>query len=117
MENPLVQIPALDLSHLSAQTLGDEALERQLLTLFRAQARQIVSTLNNATFAAEVNADFAHLLKGSALAIGATRVAGMAAAYESLVGAPNQAAATIALEALGDAVTDAITAIDRHIGP
>jgi hypothetical protein len=118
MENMIVQIPTLDLGHLSSQTLGDAALQRQLLTLFRAQARQIVDGLQNAAFAsAQVNADFAHLLKGSALAIGATRVAAMAAAYGNLIVAPNQGSAAIALEALAEAVTDAIAAIDRHIGP
>jgi HPt (histidine-containing phosphotransfer) domain-containing protein len=118
MENLIVQIPTLDLGHLTSQTLGDAALERQLLTLFRAQAQQIVSGLQNAAFAnVQANADFAHLLKGSALAIGATRVAAMAAAYENLVVAPNQGSASIALEALAEAVADVIAAIDRHIGP
>jgi len=114
----IVPVPTLDFHHLTAQTLGDENLEHQLLTLFRAQARQILSSLQNSGFgAAEVNTDFAHLLKGSALAIGATRVAAMAAAYENLVSASNQAPALIALEALAEAVRDTIAEIDRHIGP
>jgi HPt (histidine-containing phosphotransfer) domain-containing protein len=117
MENVILQIPTLDLGYLAAQTFGDENLERQLLALFRVQARQIVSNLQDATFASPaVRADFAHLLKGSALAIGATRVAAMAAAYESLICAPNQSLASNALEALNQAVSDAVAAIDRHIG-
>jgi hypothetical protein len=118
MENVILQIPTLDLGYLATQTFGDENLERQLLTLFRVQAGQIVANLQDPAFAAlHVQADFAHLLKGSALAIGATRVAAMAAAYESLVGSPNRGLASNALEALNQAVRDAIAAIDRHIGP
>jgi hypothetical protein len=118
MENVILQIPTLDLSYLTAQTFGDENLERQLLGLFRVQATQIVSNLQDATFAPlPVHADFAHLLKGSALAIGATRVAAMAAAYESLVCAPDRGLASSALEALNQAVSDLVAAIDRHIGP
>jgi hypothetical protein len=56
-------------------------------------------------------------LKGSALAIGATRVAAMAAAYQNLVGSSNQSLASNALAELIQTVGDAISAIDRHIGP
>ncbi len=112
-----MQIPALDLGHLTAQTQGDDALERQLLTLFRAQARQILADLQNGSFeSAKVNAEFAHLLRGSALAIGANRVAAMAGAYENLTAALNREPASIVLDALAKAVTDAIAAIDRRIG-
>jgi len=108
-------IPALDVDHLKDQTQGDEALERQLLALFRLQAREIVATLKG-----EVNDQrktaFAHLLKGSALAIGATRVAAMAAAYESLASQANPNALGI-LEALRNAIEEALAAIDQHIGP
>lgn len=118
MENVNAKVPTLDFRYLAAQTLGDENLEYQLLTLFRAQARQILLSLQNSGFdPVEVNTGFAHLLKGSALAIGATRVAAMAAAYENLVSAPNHAPAASALEALADAVRETISEIDRHIGP
>jgi Hpt domain len=118
MENPAMQIPALDLGHLDAQTLGDAALEQQLLTLFRVQARQILSDLQNGRFdSPQMNADFAHLLRGSALAIGATRVAAMAGAYENLAASPHDGPIAIVLEALAKAVADALAAIDRRIGP
>jgi hypothetical protein len=117
MENSAMQIPALDFSHLNAQTQGDATLERQLLTLFRVQARQIIFDLQNRTFeSAKVRADFAHLLRGSSLAIGATRVAAMAGAYETLVASPDEGPAAIVLEALAKAVADACAAIDRRIG-
>ena len=74
----------IDLIHLARQTLGDRDLETELLGLFRRQAGQIVERL-----AAEApgdsipwRADLAHTLKGSARAIGATRVAIKAEIYE-----------------------------------
>jgi len=114
-----MQMPALDLGHLEAQTLGDEALERQLLALFRVQARQILFELQNGAFKSpKVGADFAHLLKGSSLAIGATRVAAMAGAYENLAASPHDAGpASVVLDALAKAVADVLAAIDRRIGP
>jgi len=118
MDNLSVQIPTLDLNQLTAQTLGDRTLEHQLLALFRTQARHILESLQDpAITSPAVNADFVHLLRGSALAIGATRVAAMAAAYETLAVSPNQGLASNALTALNQAIRDAIAAIDRHIGP
>jgi hypothetical protein len=85
--------------------------------LFRVQARAILADLQSGTFeSAKVSADFAHLLRGSALAIGANRVAAMAGAYENLTASLNKEPASIALEALAQAVADAIAAIDRRIG-
>jgi HPt (histidine-containing phosphotransfer) domain-containing protein len=74
----------IDLIHLARQTYGDRDLETELLGLFRRQAGQIVQRL-----AADLppdsipwRADLAHTLKGSARAIGATRVAIKAEIYE-----------------------------------
>ncbi len=79
----------IDLVHLARQTMGDRALEVELLALFDRQAGQIVAKLA----AAEANsaeavpagnwrADLAHKLKGSARAIGAHAVAAAADNYE-----------------------------------
>jgi len=110
-------IPALDVDHLKDQTQGDAALERQLLALFRLQAHEIIATLKSESGVIDVKKTaFAHLLKGSALAIGATRVAAMAAAYESLAAQANQNPFGV-LEALQNAIDDTLAAIDHRIGP
>jgi HPt (histidine-containing phosphotransfer) domain-containing protein len=102
----------IDLIHLARQTLGDRDLETELLRLFRRQAGQIMERL-----AADLpgdsipwRADLAHTLKGSARAIGATRVAIKAEIYEVQArdGAPNLKPAFAALRS---AVDDACRAI------
>ena len=76
--------PAVDLVHLSHQTLGDNALERELLSLFDRQAAQFAQRLAGAARPGESGwrADLAHSLKGSSRVIGAFEVGRAAEAYE-----------------------------------
>jgi hypothetical protein len=67
----------MDFSYISSQTFGDHRLETELLELFLEQARSLIPGLPESQAQDEV----AHLLKGSALATGATRIAAAAAAY------------------------------------
>jgi HPt (histidine-containing phosphotransfer) domain-containing protein len=71
---------ALDVAYLSSQTFGDTELEAELLTLFIAQARRLVPKL--ATDDIRERAHIAHLLKGSARAIGAQLLAAAVDAFE-----------------------------------
>lgn len=71
----------IDLVHLARQTMGDRALERELLALFERQAVQIADKLRRAE-AGATTADLAHKLKGSARAVGAGAVAAAAENYE-----------------------------------
>lgn len=93
---PLASAPserAIDLDHLSRQTLGDRALERDVLTLFERQARQVLAQLAQPPREAENKwrGGLAHTLKGSARAIGAFEVARAAERYEEAVnGRPNE---------------------------
>jgi HPt (histidine-containing phosphotransfer) domain-containing protein len=73
---------ALDLVHLSAQTFGDRALERELLELFEQQCRRLLPTIAD-QHASMARADAAHSLKGAARAVGAERVAAIAGAVEA----------------------------------
>ena len=75
---------AIDLIHLARQTMGDRDLETELLGLFRRQAGQIMERLSADLPGDSIpwRADLAHTLKGSARAIGATRVAIKAEIYE-----------------------------------
>jgi HPt (histidine-containing phosphotransfer) domain-containing protein len=76
--------PAIDLVHLSRQTMGDEALETELLGLFAKQAALVTARLAQDSAAVELcRADLAHTLKGSARSVGAHRVAAAAEAYET----------------------------------
>jgi HPt (histidine-containing phosphotransfer) domain-containing protein len=75
----------VDLVHLSRYTLGDRALEREVLELFCAQSAIYVDRLRSASSDKEWR-DAAHSLKGSARAIGAWRVAAAAENAEALSG-------------------------------
>jgi HPt (histidine-containing phosphotransfer) domain-containing protein len=80
----------IDLVHLSRQTLGDLALETELLRLFEGQARAFALRLrapmahDQATQEADTKQriDFAHKFKGSSRAIGAFALADATEAYE-----------------------------------
>ena len=80
--------PVIDLVHLSKQTLGDAALETELLRLFEEQARAFAARLRAPAPQNETARDIqqrivlAHTLKGSSRAIGAFALADAAQAYE-----------------------------------
>jgi hypothetical protein len=71
---------AIDLDHLSRMTLGDRSLELEVLALFCRQAEIMLRRMNAADPA--VTAAAAHTLRGSALGIGAWRVARAAETVE-----------------------------------
>jgi HPt (histidine-containing phosphotransfer) domain-containing protein len=75
--------PAIDLVHLARQTDGDTALESELLAMFDVQAAKLLARLALIDVGAQAKADIAHRLKGSALAVGAWRVAEAATATET----------------------------------
>jgi HPt (histidine-containing phosphotransfer) domain-containing protein len=75
----------VDLVQLSRYTLGDRALEREILDLFRTQSKIYVERLRAAVSEKEWQ-DAAHSLKGSAKAVGAWRVAACAEGAEALSG-------------------------------
>lgn len=73
----------LDLAHLARYSMGDRALEAELLTLFRTQVRLQADAISVAEDAESWK--FAtHTLKGVARSLGAWRIARTAAALESL---------------------------------
>ena len=80
---PVCERP-IDLVHLSRQSLGDRALERELLQLFDRQSEQIIARVASDIGAADRRwrRDLSHTLAGSASAVGALRVARSASAYE-----------------------------------
>ncbi len=70
----------IDLVHLSRMTLGDRALEREVLVLFERQIGFLIERIECAD--APVAAAAAHTLKGSARGIGAFALAQAAAQVE-----------------------------------
>jgi HPt (histidine-containing phosphotransfer) domain-containing protein len=107
--------PAIDLVRLARQCLGDQDLERELLVLFERQAARAVGRLADAKASDfRLRADLAHTLKGSALAVGAQRVAVAAALIETLCAEQaGEATLAAALASLAAAVSEAREAIVR----
>lgn len=108
----------IDLVHLSRQSLGDGALEIELLTLFERQAEQIADRLAVPRGNGERRwrHDLAHRLKGSALAVGAMTVAAAAQTYEDALYGAAESSVVTACEALLAAVAQARSAVLELLG-
>ena len=72
--------PAIDIEHLSRMTLGERSLEREVLALFDRQAEMLLPRIRQGESA--LAAASVHTLKGSAVGIGAFKVASAAEAVE-----------------------------------
>ncbi|NLR96271.1 Hpt domain-containing protein [Rhizobium sp. P38BS-XIX] len=84
---------AIDLVHLGKQTMGDKALEVEVLQMFARQARSCLHEIASGDETRIVAAS--HKLKGAASAVGAFRVADAAGALECDAGdAAHMAAVT-----------------------
>jgi HPt (histidine-containing phosphotransfer) domain-containing protein len=81
---PGLDAPILDLGYLGAQAFGDRALERDLLDLFEEQCRRLLPAIEGHS-PLMTQGDAAHTLKGAALAVGAGRVAALAATIEGAI--------------------------------
>lgn len=112
----------IDLVHLARQCQGDARLEAELLDLFRRLGPSLVAQASEPQTPLELKATIAHKLRGSALAIGAGRVARAAEAIENLArstvaGERTDEAQTradsLAIAALQTAMAEAIALIER----
>jgi HPt (histidine-containing phosphotransfer) domain-containing protein len=97
----------IDFEHLQRMTLGDAAIEQEVLTMFSAQSARLVQALS--TMPSDADA-LAHTLKGSARAIGAFDVAEAAARLEAVIARGSDP--SVALAELGEAVAQALEAIE-----
>lgn len=108
---PLVpEDSAIDVQHLGRMTLGEAALEAEVLGLFAAQSADLVARLK--TIPADAAA-LAHTLKGSARAIGAFRVADAALGVEAAMKSNGDVAG--AITQLQHAVEEARATIGRML--
>ena len=98
--SPASAAAAIDLQHLARMTLGDRGLEREVLALFDRQGDMLLPRIRCGAVA--VAAASAHTLKGSAVGIGAWRVAGAAEAVERA----NNSEFAAAVEALDLAIAE-----------
>jgi HPt (histidine-containing phosphotransfer) domain-containing protein len=92
----------IDYEHLQRMTLGDAGIEQEVLTMFSAQSANLVQTLT--AMPPDASA-LAHMLKGSARAIGAFAVADAAERLEAVIAGGLDPSA--ALARLGEAVAEA----------
>ena len=101
----------IDFDHLRRMTLGDAAIEQEVLTMFSSQSATLMHRL--AVNPADASA-LVHTLKGSARAIGAFAVGDAAARLEAAIARGFDAVAELA--ELGEAVAEARAAIEavRH---
>src|SRR5579871_3316045 len=98
--------PAIDRAHLSRMTLGDGALEREVLALFDRQAEMLIARMGEVDPSGV--AALAHTLKGSARGVGAWSMARAAEAVETA--APADLAPAVALLAAAHGETRAVIA-------
>ncbi len=73
----------IDREHLAKYTLGDKAVEQEVLELFATQASQYLDRLKNADTQKSWR-EAAHTIKGSARGVGAWKVGDQAEALEKL---------------------------------
>lgn len=98
----------IDLAHLNRQTMGDRALEQEVLCLFLQQSQQVREQMGRAE-PTECK-QLAHGLRGSAQGVGAFAIAECAAEIE---GHPEDRHAKRRLARLIDEARDFVAAIGR----
>jgi HPt (histidine-containing phosphotransfer) domain-containing protein len=103
----------LDLSQLAAQTGGDHALQREILTLFVRQSREILALLRDDVGPPQARADLAHKLKGSARTVGAFGLAKAAEAVETSLRADDTTSPV--LDDLAAAIDAASAGISQYL--
>jgi len=96
----------VDLAHLRRYTLGDKALEAEVLELFLAQLPETIASLRSASTERDWKIA-AHTLKGSSRAIGAWRIATLAQEAEELSTGSEPAAWSEAISKLEMAASEA----------
>lgn len=106
--NDSVRPSSVDFSHLESYVAGDHAVVREVLGLFSDQARTVLPTLDPAAPGDDWR-NAAHSLKGSALGIGAFKLAEACGVAEGARDEPvevKRKARALVADALAEALTD-----------
>jgi HPt (histidine-containing phosphotransfer) domain-containing protein len=111
IDQPSLLSCAIDTEHLSRMTLGELSLQREVLALFDRQADILLPRIRNG--APAVAAASAHTLKGSAVGIGAFKVARAAEAVEQARDQAKDAALAAAIDTLAVVLDEAKAEIAR----
>jgi HPt (histidine-containing phosphotransfer) domain-containing protein len=101
-----LQLSPVDLKHLGRYTLGNKALEREILDLFFQQLPSSISALTAASNDKEWHVA-AHTLKGSGRAVGAWRIARLAEQAERAPAYQNRARVAETIELIQNAADEA----------
>ncbi|KAB2846968.1 MAG: Hpt domain-containing protein [Hyphomicrobiaceae bacterium] len=107
---PADETAPVDLAHLHRYTLGNAALDKEVLDLFRQTAPGYLDGLRSAD-ESKAWVEAAHALKGSARAIGAWKVGLIAERLERLPGGP----AGVEKPGLIEELAAALAVVDRFI--
>jgi HPt (histidine-containing phosphotransfer) domain-containing protein len=105
-----LQVSPVDLKHLRRYTMGDTALEKEVLELFLGQLPQTIQALSEAA----TDRDWrmaAHTLKGSGRVVGAWRVARLAELAERQLSVQNRGVCAEAVARIREAAEEARTFI------
>lgn len=103
MDQACAEPAPIDFDHLARQTFFDRDLQRELLDLFDRQCATLLPLIEG-DGPRDRRAAAAHTLKGSALAVGARRVAALAGRAEALLADGDAGAISAATDELAGAV-------------
>ena len=109
--------PAVDISHLSRYTGGDEALNAEVLQLFDDQISEMVVRLRTVLDTQDAKSwrDITHTLKGAARGIGAFEFGDAAAAAEPIDPVRDRGNASLAIRTLNAASSDVQSFIHAYL--
>lgn len=114
-ENSSAFVP-VDIEHLRRYTFGDEALEKEILSLFLGQLPDTLAALRKAASQHDWKVA-AHTLKGSCRAVGAFRLGDIAQDAERLVFSSGSEVRAAAIAQLEEAASEARDFIQAAYGP
>jgi HPt (histidine-containing phosphotransfer) domain-containing protein len=106
----------VDIEHLRRYTFGDQALEKEILSLFLGQLPDTLAALPKAASQRDWKVA-AHTLKGSCRAVGAFRLGDIAQDAERLVFSSGPEARAAAIAQLEEAAAEARDFIQAVYGP